>query len=80
MTLCIDENNVSGKAVLRSQYLVMFFFRVPPTPISSLLSSAALELPCTNQVLVSDSDNCSPSRFMSPSMDDESRLLASHCQ
>lgn len=26
MTLCIDENNVSGKAVLRSQYLVMFFF------------------------------------------------------
>lgn len=49
------------------------------TPISSLLSSAALELPCTNQVLVSDSDNCSPSRFMSPSMDDESRLLASHC-
>lgn len=58
----------------------VFFFRVPPTPISSLLSSAALELPCTNQVLVSDSDNCSPSRFMSPSMDDESRLLASHCQ
>lgn len=73
----MDENNVSGKAVLRSQYLVMFFFS--STPISSLLSSAALELPCTNQVLVSDSDNCSPSRFMSPSMDDESRLLASHC-
>lgn len=46
MTLCIDENNVSGKAVLRSQYLVMFFF--PSTSYSHLL---AVVLCCTGVAL-----------------------------